>query len=157
LTGTGLTQTGQLLGTPSYMSPEQLAADSATIDHRTDVYALGVILFELLAHRLPSQVTNRPLAEVARLIQEQEAPRLGSINPALGGEVETFVAKALAKDGARRYASAADLAADIRRWLANEPILARPPSAMYHLRQFARRHTGLVGGVLATGAALVLG
>jgi WD40 repeat protein len=157
LTGAGLTQTGQLLGTPSYMSPEQLAADSAAIDHRADVYALGVILFELLAHRLPSQVTNRPLAEVARLIVEEDAPRLGSINPELRGDVETIVAKALAKDRARRYASAADLAADIRRWLASEPILARPPSALYHLRQFARRHTGLVGGVLATGAALVLG
>jgi WD40 repeat protein/predicted Ser/Thr protein kinase len=157
LTGAGLTQTGQLLGTPSYMSPEQLSADSAAIDHRADVYALGVILFELLAHRLPSQVANRPLAEVARLIVEEDAPRLGSINPELRGDVETIVAKALAKDRARRYASAADLAADIRRWLASEPILARPPSAMYHLRQFARRHTGLVGGVLATGAALVLG
>jgi WD40 repeat protein/predicted Ser/Thr protein kinase len=155
-TGAGLTQTGQLLGTPSYMSPEQLASGSA-IDHRTDVYALGVILFELLAHRLPSQVANRPLAEVARLIVEQDPPRLGSINPELRGDVETIVAKALAKEPARRYASAADLAADIRRWLASEPILARPPSAMYHLRQFARRHTGLVGGVLATGAALVLG
>jgi WD40 repeat protein len=157
LTGAGLTQTGQLLGTPSYMSPEQLAADSAAIDQRADVYALGVILFELLAHRLPSQVVNRPLAEVARLIVEEDAPRLGSINPELRGDVETIVAKTLAKDRARRYASAADLAADIRRWLASEPILARPPSAMYHLRQFARRHTGLVGGVLATGAALVMG
>jgi WD40 repeat protein len=156
LTGAGLTQTGQLLGTPSYMSPEQLASGSA-IDHRTDVYALGVILFELLAHRLPSELTNRPLAEAARLIQEQDPPRLGSINPEMRGDVETIVAKALAKEPARRYASAADLAADIRRWLASEPILARPPSAMYHLRQFARRHTGLVGGVLATGAALVLG
>jgi WD40 repeat protein len=157
LTGAGLTQTGQLLGTPSYMSPEQLSAHSAAIDHRADVYALGVILFELLAHRLPSQVTNRPLAEVARLIVEEDAPRLGSINPELRGDVETIVAKALAKDRTRRYTSAADLAADIRRWLASEPILARPPSALYHLRQFARRHTGLVGGVLATGAALVLG
>jgi WD40 repeat protein len=157
LTGAGLTQTGQLLGTPSYMSPEQVTADAAAVDHRADIYALGVILFELLAHRLPYQVANRPLAEVARLILEQDPPRLGSINPELRGDVETIVAKALAKDPARRYASAADLAADLRRWLAHEPILARPPSALYHLRQFARRHTGLVGGVLATGAALVLG
>src|SRR5262245_22142553 len=156
LTGGALTQTGQLLGTPSYMSPEQLASGSA-IDHRADVYALGVMLFELLAHRLPSQVADRPLAEAARMIVEQDPPRLGSINPELRGDVETIVAKALAKEPARRYASAADLAADIRRWLASEPILARPPSAMYHLRQFARRHTGLVGGVLATGAALILG
>jgi WD40 repeat protein len=71
--------------------------------------------------------------------------------------VETIVAKALQKDPGRRYASAADLAADLRRWLAHEPILARPTSALYHLRKFARRHRGLVGGVLATGAALALG
>jgi WD40 repeat protein/predicted Ser/Thr protein kinase len=157
LTGAGLTQTGQLLGTPSYMSPEQVTGDSAAIDRRADVYALGVILFELLAHRLPLQLANRPLAEAARLILEEEPPRLGSIYPELRGDVETIVAKALEKDTARRYPSPAELAADLRRWLAHEPILARPPSALYHLRKFARRHKGLVGGVLATVAALVLG
>ena len=157
LTAAGLTQTGQLLGTPNYMSPEQVTADPAAIDHRADVYALGVILFELAAHRLPYQLENRPLAEAARLILEQDPPRLGSINPELRGDVETIVAKALEKDPARRYPSAADLAADLRRWLAHEPILARPPSALYHLRKFARRHKGLVGGVVATGVALVLG
>ena len=135
LTGAGLTRTGQLLGTPNYMSPEQVTADPAAIDHRADVYALGVILFELLAHRLPYQLENRPLAEAARLILEQDPPRLGSIDPELRGDVETIVAKALEKDPARRYPSAADLAADLRRWLAHEPILARPPSALYHLRQ----------------------
>jgi WD40 repeat protein len=116
-----------------------------------------VILFELAANRLPHQLENRPLAETARLILEEDPPRLGSVNPELRGDVETIVAKALEKDRARRYASAADLAADLRRWLANEPILARPPSALYHLRKFARRHRALVGGVLATGVALVLG
>jgi WD40 repeat protein/predicted Ser/Thr protein kinase len=157
LTGAGLTRTGQLVGTPNYMSPEQVTADPAAIDRRADVYALGVILFELLAHRLPYQLDNRPLAEVARMIREEEPPRLGSVHPELRGDVETIVAKSLAKDPARRYATAAELAADLRRWLAHEPIRARPPSALYHLRQFARRHTGLVGGVLATGLALVLG
>jgi WD40 repeat protein/predicted Ser/Thr protein kinase len=157
VSGTGLTRTGQLLGTPHYMSPEQVTPDPSAIDHRADVYALGVILFELLAHRLPYQLENRPLAEAARLIQEQDAPRLGSIHPELRGDVETIVAKALEKDRARRYATAADLGADLRRWLAHEPIQARPPSALYHLRKFARRHKGLVAGVLATGAALVLG
>ncbi len=157
LTGAGLTRTGQLLGTPNYMSPEQVTGDPAAIDHRADVYALGVILFELLAHALPYQLTNRPLAEAARLVLEQDAPRLGSINPELRGEVETIVGKALEKDRARRYASAADLAADLRRWLAHEPILARPPSALYYLRKFARRHTALVGGVLAAFAALLVG
>jgi WD40 repeat protein/predicted Ser/Thr protein kinase len=157
LTSAGLTRTGQLLGTPSYMSPEQVIAEPAAIDHRADVYALGVILFELAAHRLPLHLENRPVAEAARLIVEQDPPRLGSINPELRGDVETIAAKALAKEPARRYTSSADLAADLRRWLAHEPILARPPSALYHLRQFARRHTGLVGGALATVAALVLG
>jgi WD40 repeat protein/predicted Ser/Thr protein kinase len=157
LTGAGLTRTGQLLGTPNYMSPEQVTADPAAIDHRADVYALGVILFELLAHRPPYQLEGRPLAEVARLILEEEPPRLGSVHPELRGDVETIVAKALAKEPARRYPSAAELAADLRRWLAHEPIQARPTSALYHLRRFARRHTGLVGGVVATVAALVLG
>jgi WD40 repeat protein/predicted Ser/Thr protein kinase len=157
LTGAGLTKTGQLLGTPNYMSPEQVSGNPAAIDRRADVYALGVILFELLAHALPHQLTNRPLAEAARLILEQDAPRLGSINPELRGDVETIVGKALEKDPARRYPSAAELAADLRRWLAHEPIQARPPSALYHLRKFARRHKALVGGVVATVAALVLG
>src|SRR5262249_5143648 len=143
--------------TPSYMSPEQVTADPAAIDHRADVYALGVILFELAAHRLPYQLENRPVAEAARLILEQDPPRLGSIDPELRGDVEPIAAKAREKARARRYPWAADLAADLRRWLAHEPILARPPSALYHLRKFARRHTGLVGGVLATGVALVLG
>jgi predicted Ser/Thr protein kinase len=157
LTGAGLTQTGQLLGTPNYMSPEQVTGDPAAIDHRADVYALGVILFELAAHRLPYRLENRPLAEAARLILEEDPPRLGSLNPELRGDVETMVAKALEKDPARRYGSAADLAADLRRWLAHEPILARPTSALYQLRKFARRNRALVGGALATGLALVLG
>jgi WD40 repeat protein/predicted Ser/Thr protein kinase len=157
LTAAGLTHTGQLLGTPNYMSPEQVTGEPAAIDRRADVYALGVMLFELAAHRLPYRLEDRPLVEVARLILEQDAPRLGSLDSGLRGDVETIVAKALEKDPARRYASAADLAADLRRWLAHEPILARPPSALYHLRKFARRHTGLVGGVIATGVALVLG
>jgi tetratricopeptide (TPR) repeat protein len=157
LTAAGLTQTGQLLGTPNYMSPEQVTGDPAAIDHRADVYALGVILFELAAHRLPYRLESRPLAEAARLIVEEDPPRLGSINPELRGDVETIAAKALDKDRARRYLSAAELGADLRHWLAHEPIRARPTSALYHLRKFARRHRALVGGVVATGLALVVG
>jgi WD40 repeat protein len=157
LTAAGLTQTGQLLGTPNYMSPEQVTGDPAAIDHRADVYALGVILFELAAYRLPYHLEDRPLAEAVRLILEEDPPRLGSINPELRGDVETIVAKALAKDRARRYPSAAELAADLRRWLHHEPIRARPTSALYQLRKFARRHRALVGGAAATGLALVLG
>ncbi len=157
LTGAGLTQTGQLLGTPNYMSPEQVSGDPTAIDHRADVYALGVILFELAAHHLPYRLENRPLAEAARLILEGEPPRLGSINPELRGDVETIAAKALEKDPARRYTSAAELAADIRRQLGNEPIRAKPPSTIYLLRKFVRRNKTLVGGVAGVIFALVVG
>jgi eukaryotic-like serine/threonine-protein kinase len=157
LTGAGLTQTGQLLGTPSYMSPEQVIANPDAIDHRADVYSLGVILFELVADRPPYPLAHRPLAEAARLILEEDPPLLGSINRELRGDLETIAARAVEKDPARRYSSAADLAADLRRWLAHEPILARPPSMLYHVRKFASRNKTLVGGVVATGVALVLG
>ncbi|MFO0936983.1 MAG: protein kinase [Gemmataceae bacterium] len=156
-TNAELTRTGQLLGTLSYMSPEQVSGTSNSIDRRSDVYALGVILFQLLAHRLPLSVDQRPLPEAARIILEEDVPRLGSINPACRGDVETIVATALEKAPARRYQSAANLAADLRHWLANEPIVARPASAFYHMRKFAQRHKGFVGGTLAAGLALVLG
>jgi predicted Ser/Thr protein kinase len=152
-----LTQTGQLLGTPRYMSPEQVTGDLAALDGRSDVYALGLILFELLADRLPYHLDNLPLPEMARVIREQEPSRLGSVNTAFRDDVETIVAKALEKDRGRRYASAGALAADIRRHLTNEPILARPPSALYHLRKLARRHKALVSGALGVILALVVG
>jgi WD40 repeat protein/predicted Ser/Thr protein kinase len=139
LTGAGLTRTGQLLGTPNYMSPEQVTADPAAIDHRADVYALGVILFELLAHRPPYHLAGRPLAEVARLILEAEPPWLGSVSPELRGDVQTIVAKALAKDPARRYQSAAELAADLRRFLSGEPIVARRLGRTERLVLWVRR------------------
>jgi WD40 repeat protein/predicted Ser/Thr protein kinase len=157
LTTTGRTEVGQLIGTLAYMSPEQMAADPRLIDHRTDVYALGVILFELLAGRLPYDLQNLPLPEAARVVRDQEPSRLGSVNTHFRGDIETIAGKALEKDRARRYASAADLAADIRRHLNNEPIRARPPSALYQLRKFARRNKALVGGVAGVFLALVLG
>jgi WD40 repeat protein len=151
------TQTGQLLGTLSYMSPEQIAADPASLDGRSDVYALGVILFELLARRLPYNVDHLPVHEVARLIQQQEPSRLGSIDARYRGDVECIVAKALEKDKTRRYAAVGDLASDIRRYLRGEAILARPASALYQLRKFARRHKALVSSVLGVMAALAAG
>jgi WD40 repeat protein/serine/threonine protein kinase len=154
---TARTEAGQLLGTLSYMSPEQVTGDPAQVDRRSDVYALGVILFELLAERLPYHLQHLPLPEVARVIREQEPSRLGSINSVCRGDVEAIVGKALEKERERRYASAAALSADIRRYLNHEPILARPPSAVYQLRKFARRHKALVSGVLAVMVALVLG
>jgi WD40 repeat protein len=151
------TVAGQLLGTPGYMSPEQFMANPAALDARSDIYTLGVILFELLADRLPYDLEHLPLLEVARVIREQEPAHLGSVNALFRGDVETIVAKALAKDPARRYASARELAADIRRYLSYEPILARPPSVLYQFRKFARRNKALVGGVAGILAALVLG
>src|SRR5262249_57973183 len=90
-------------------------------------------------------------------IREQEPSRLGALDGRLRGDVETIVAKALEKEPARRYPSAAELAEDVRRHLRNEPIRARPPSALYQLRKFARRNKALVGGVAAVMAALVAG
>jgi eukaryotic-like serine/threonine-protein kinase len=157
LTTSSRTQTGELLGTLSYMSPEQLTARPSGLDGRSDVYTLGVILFELLAHRLPYRLDQLPVHEVARVIEQQEPSRLGSIDILYRGDVEIIVAKALEKDKTRRYASAGDLASDIRRYLRGEAILARPASALYQLRKFARRNKWLVAGVSGIFAALLVG
>jgi hypothetical protein len=155
--GGGQTEAGQLIGTLGYMSPEQASGDPSAIDPRGDVYALGVLLYELLAHRLPYSLDGLALPEAVRVICEQEPSRLGSLDGRLRGDVETIVAKALEKEKARRYASAGELAAEIRRHLSHEPIRARPASALYQLRKFARRHKALVGAVLGVVAALAAG
>ncbi|CAG0950201.1 hypothetical protein ARNL5_00034, partial [Anaerolineae bacterium] len=151
------TDPGQVIGTLAYMAPEQIRGDVDRIDTRADVYALGVILYELLAGRLPFAVKGKSIAEAARLIEEQEPQALGTIDRALRGDVQTIVAKAMEKDPERRYASAAELAADIRRCLANLPISASPATTTYKLRKFAARHTTLVGGVVAAFLLLVAG
>ena len=151
------TQTGQLVGTLSYMSPEQVAADPSGLDVCSDVYTLGVILFELLANRLPYHLEHLPVHEIARVIQHQEPSRLGSIDTNYRGDVEIIVAKTLEKDKARRYASAGDLASDIRRYLRGEAILARPASALYQFRKFARRNKAIVAGAAGIFAALLAG
>jgi WD40 repeat protein/predicted Ser/Thr protein kinase/type II secretory pathway pseudopilin PulG len=155
--GGGRTEAGQLLGTLRYMSPEQASGDPSAIDPRGDVYALGVILYELLAHRPPYSLDGLPLPEAVRVIREQEPARLGALEPRLRGDVETIAARAVEKEPQRRYPSAAELAADIRRHLSHEPIRARPPSAIYRLRKFTRRHKALVGAALGVMAALAAG
>jgi eukaryotic-like serine/threonine-protein kinase len=148
---------GEVLGTVSYMSPEQISGDVAALDTRSDVYALGVILYEVIAERPPYELDRKSLAEAARIIQDATPTRLSFGTRAVAGDVETIVAKALEKEKERRYGSAAELAEDIRRFLRDEPISARPPSAAYQVRRFARRHKAIAGGALIALLALVVG
>jgi len=151
------TSLGQLVGTLAYMSPEQVLGDPLEVDTRSDVYSLGVILYELLSGRLPYETNHRQLPDAVHTIREEEPRGLGTIDRSFRGDVETIVKKALEKDKARRYASAADLGADIERYLNDEPITARPPSAGYQLRKFARRHRAVITGVAAVFVVLLAG
>ena len=157
LQSTVQTMAGEVVGTMSYMSPEQVVGDMSELDTRSDVYALGVILYELLSGRLPFDLSRKSLPEAVRIIRDDEPARLSSISRTLPADVATIAAKALEKDKLRRYGSAAELAEDIRRFLRNEPIVARRPSASYQVRKFAHRHKGLVGGAIAVLIALVAG
>ena len=150
------TQEGTLLGTPWTMSPEQLAGDPDAADTRSDVYALGVIGYELFAGRPPYELTGKPLAEVARIIRDEEPIRLEKEARGLPADLATVIGKCLEKDPARRYASASELAGDLARVLADEPISARPPSGIYLLRKFVRRNRGLSAGLATAALALLL-
>ncbi len=150
------TDVGQIVGTLAYMSPEQVLGDPLELDTRCDVYALGVILFELLAGRLPYTM-SRKVHEVVQTIREKDPARLSSVSRTYRGNIETIVGKALEKDKARRYASAAGLGADIQRYLRDEPIAARPPSTTYEVQKFARRHKVLVAGTAAVLIVLIAG
>ncbi|MHC4446565.1 MAG: tetratricopeptide repeat protein, partial [Planctomycetota bacterium] len=132
-------------------------ADPHDIDTRSDVYALGVLLYQMLAGRLPYDVSGTVIYEATRMIREQQPKRISSIDRTLRGDVETIALHALEKDRDRRYQSAVELAQDIRRYLDNRTILARPPSLVYQFKTFVRRNKMLVAGVAAVFAALVLG
>jgi tetratricopeptide (TPR) repeat protein/tRNA A-37 threonylcarbamoyl transferase component Bud32 len=154
-----LTDAGQVVGTLPYMSPEHVGGMASEVDTRSDVYALGVLAFELLTGRRPFETRGRSLAEVAKQIETTEPPRLGTTSRLYRGDLETIIGKALEKDKARRYQSVADLRGDIQRYLCHEPILARAPSTFYQLRKFAARNRAVVAGgtlaliALAAGAA----
>lgn len=151
------TQVGQLVGTITYMSPEQVSGNRDELDLRSDIYALGVILFELLSGKLPHDLIGRSIPDAIRVILEVDPHRLSSIDSMFRGDVDVIVTKALERDASRRYASAAEIAADIRRHLAHEPITARPASTFYQLRKFGKRNKPLVGGAIATVIALIMG
>jgi serine/threonine protein kinase len=137
---TNVTDAGKLQGTLPYMSPEQLRGDPASIDSRSDVYSLGVILYELLTGRLPHEVTS-PLAAGALWELVDGTPRRPStLDRALRGDLETIMLKTLEKDPAQRYPSALILAEDLERYATNQPILAHPPSSLYQLRKLITRH-----------------
>src|SRR5580700_9041294 len=150
------TNMGDIIGTLAYMSPEQVSGDPDEIDTRSDVYALGIILYELLAGKGPYAI-GRQIHEAARAIREDEPTMLSVVNRSFRGDIETIVGKALEKDKMRRYGSAAELAADVRRHLHDEPIVARPPSTIYQIEKFARRNKMLVTGVAAVFVVLALG
>ncbi len=177
---TMFTEVGGVVGTPDYMSPEQADRLDRSVDTRTDVYSLGVILYELLVGALPvgarelreagmeamlqkirQQEPTRPSTKIKSLgdsahdsaVKRREEPT--SLERHLRGELDWITMKALEKDRTRRYGSPSDLAADIQRYLRNQPVLAGPPSAVYRTSKFVRRHRFGVGVAVAAVALLV--
>lgn len=146
----------EALGTLPYMSPEQFSAAN-TVDTRTDVYSLGVVAFELLAGRLPLRLDGLSHERAGRFVADEIPPDLATLDASIGADLAAIVAKALAKTPERRYASAGDFAADLRRFLAHEPVEANPPGGWRRLRLFARRHRTLVAGAASTMLALLIG
>ncbi|MGA9389990.1 MAG: serine/threonine-protein kinase, partial [Candidatus Sulfotelmatobacter sp.] len=171
---TFLTQFGQMVGTPEYASPEQAEVMTGDVDERSDVYSLGVLLYELLIGTVPFDATrlrHEGLAEMLRIIREEEVPPLSRRLSAMGtatadiashrqtdpsslrrlvdGDLDCITVKALEKARERRYASVAELASDIERYVEHRPVLASPPSGLYRARKFVRRHRSAVLGTAA--------
>ena len=151
------TTMGQLVGTLQYMSPEQCDADPNQIDTRSDVYALGVVLFQLLSGKLPYNLRKQAIHEAVRVIQEERPVSMGTISGSLKGDVDTITLKAIEKDRERRYQSAAELANDINRFLNNEPIIARPISITYQLKMFTKKYKRTCAATLLLSISIVLG
>jgi serine/threonine protein kinase/tetratricopeptide (TPR) repeat protein len=154
---TGLTITGDLLGTLRYMSPEQASGRRAIVDHRADIYALGTTLYEFVTLR--PAIHGRDRHELIRQITQDEPERPRRIDPRVPRELETIVLKAMAREPADRYATANDMANDLQRFLEDKPILARAPNLLDRSAKFARRHRTIVFAacVLLLLAAVFLG
>ncbi len=173
---------GQMIGTPTYMSPEQAEMSGLGIDTRSDIYSLGVLLYELLTGATPldaKRLRSSAYAEMVRLIREEEPPRpslkvstLGEqatvvaqqrhtdpqqLRRDLSGELDWIVMKCLEKDRSRRYETATGLARDIERYLSDEPVEACPPSKLYRLKKFTRKHRAILGTLSTFTALLVIG
>jgi WD40 repeat protein len=176
------TELGQIIGTPEYMSPEQAEMGSLDIDTRTDIYSLGVLLYELLVGELPfssGELRKAGYAEIQRIIREKDPPRPSTRLSGLGassqsvaekrhtdlvrllrelrGDLDWIAMKALEKDRTRRYATASELAADVGRHLRDEPVVARPPGAGYRLKKLLRKHRGPVAAAGVVLLALLVG
>lgn len=142
--------TAQIVGTPAYMSPEQASGDPTGIDIRVDVYALGVMLFELLTGQMPYD-TNGPIGKVLHNIAHSEPISPSKLNPKIDPDLSTIIVKALSKRKEDRYQSVESLAGDLKRFLAGEPITAKPVSSIYLLKKIIFRHKL----VSAVGAAAI--
>ncbi|MFL6351139.1 MAG: tetratricopeptide repeat protein [Bryobacteraceae bacterium] len=175
---TMFTRVGTIVGTPEYMSPEQANSAGQDIDTRTDVYSLGVILYELLVGAPPLDLKKAAQHELLRKLQEDDAPKpstklrtlgdrstlsarnrrteLAVLTKQLRGDLDSIALKTLEKDRARRYGSPSELSADILRYLKDEPVLATPPSTAYRLRKFAHRNRTLLATLSAFALVLVL-
>ncbi len=155
-TATCVSFPGQVLGTLFYLSPEQAAGLPDEVDERTDVYALGVMLFETLTGSLPFDTAGRP-SEIIQRILETPPARPTALSDRVDGELETIILKALEKEKERRYQSALKMGEDLRRYLEGEPILARRPSSLYVLRKKIRKHRLPVTVALAAVILVLIG
>lgn len=147
------TDFGQLIGTLRYMSPEQCLADSQGIDIRSDVYSLGVVLYELLTDRMPYDLTNATIHAAARIICEQAPTNPRTFDRRLRGNLETLVLKAIEKDRDRRYQSVAQLGDEVGRHLRGEPIDARPPTVWVRSLRWTARHPIVATTMICIGLA----
>jgi len=149
------TDVGRLIGTYQYMSPEQFDADPHAIDVRSDVYALGVVLYELLSGQHPYDLKKRILPEIAAIVREHDPTPITNVNKTLRKDVGIIAGKCLEKDRNRRYSSASELAADVGRFLAGDPIAAVAPSLWDGLGRLARRHKAAAAAMTGIAASLV--